>query len=614
MEGDLVRMRSSAQVQSAAELHCDQIENNRDVRPARQDQALRQIPADNEWRLWLFLAIWFAAGVLQSIFTNLDGEEAYYATFARHLAWGYFDHPPALALFVRLGMLIFPGDLGPRFLLVLMSTATLWIGSRLVQRSQIPIYIAAVAGLALTQAGSFLIKTDVPLLFFAAAFFYFYREYLRGRERIAIAALPIAIAGMLLSKYHGLLVVALTLLSNPMLLKRPSFWLIALLSAVLILPHALWLYSHDFITIRYHLGGRTDGGFSWKNVFGYLFMQPFVFGPVIGVLLLPAALLAKSKDAFERALKFNLIGILAFFCVASFAVRIHMHWTSIALIPLLALAIPYIYDRPPLRKLFVQLAVVTVVAVIPIRVYLAWDFLPAFIDRKMQIVHGWDHWAQDVRRLADGRCVVFLDDYGSAGKYTYYTGETSHCYNSLWYENTQHDIWPIEESFRGKRAMIVNGTYVDHFQTTHATNGVEIRYRFVDDFQAYSKIKILLTASAPIHCVAEKPFDVPITLINHYDSPIAFEAHTELAPLLAYYFFKGDDLVTSGSFDFIAGTTLKHDLTRTVELRPPAIPGNYTLRLAIRPGWLPPSGNSAVYAVTVGPASEPSFPAAVGVN
>ena len=107
---------------------------------------------------------------------------------------------------------------------------------------------------------------------------------------------------------------------------------------------------------------------------------------------------------------------------------------------------------------------------IPVRIYLAWDFFPAFVDRKMEVVHGWHQWAQDVHRFADGRNVVFLDDYRSAGRYSYYTGETAHSYNSMWYQSTQHDIWPIEENFRGKRAMIVNGMPFDQFKTAYARN------------------------------------------------------------------------------------------------------------------------------------------------
>ena len=551
--------------------------------------------------LGLFLAIWFVAGVLQSIFTDLNGEEAYYATFGQHLAWGYFDHPPGIAFFTRLGMLVFSGNLGPRIMMVVLSTATIWIGSRLLDPRHIPLYIAAVCGLGLTQAGSFVIKTDVPLLFFETVFLYFYRDYLQGRHRISISVLPIAIAGMLLSKYHGILVVALVLLSNPALLKRWSFWFILLLSLVLVLPHAIWLRAHDYVTIRYHLGGRQDQAFRWTNVVAYLLMQPFVFGPAIGLLLLPAALMTRTRNLFERTLKFNLIGILAFFFVASFTTHIHMHWTSIALVPLLTLAIPYIDLRPRLRTIFVKLAVVTAATFVPMRIYLAWDYLPAFLDRKLEVSHGWSQWAQDIRNLANGRCVIFFNDYGSAAQYTFYTGEMALSYNAVDYQNTQQDLWPIEENFRGKRVMIVRGTLVDGYSTAYARNGARIQYRYGDDFQSYSKVRISLAQDPPLHFLAGKPFKLPITLVNYYVQPIFFKPHTEFAPVLGFYFFKGQTQVINGACDILSGTTLKDNLTRTIEIQPPAIPGKYTFRLAICPGWLPPPANSNLYSVTLDP-------------
>jgi Dolichyl-phosphate-mannose-protein mannosyltransferase len=551
--------------------------------------------------LRIFLVIWFIAGVIQSIFTDLNGEEAYYATFGQHLAWGYFDHPPGIAFFTRLGMLMFSGNLGPRFMMVVLNTATIWIGSRLLDPRHIPIYIAAVCGLALTQAGSFVIKTDVPLLFFETLFFYFFRDYLQGRQRIAIWVLPIAIAGMLLSKYHGIVVVGLVVLANPTLPKRGSFWLILLLSLALVLPHAIWLHAHDYVTIRYHLGGRQDEEFRWTNVAGYLLMQPFVFGPAIGLLLLPAALMAKTPNSFARTLKFNLIGILAFFFLASFAAHIHMHWTGIALVPLLTLAIPYLDDRPPLRTIFVTLAVATAVIFVPIRIYLAWDYLPAFIDRHIEIDHGWPRWAQDVRKLANGRSVIFFNDYGSAAQYMFYTGEMALSYNAFDYQNTQQDLWPIEESFRGKPAMIVKGTLVDGFTIAYASNGARIQYRYIDDFQGYSKVRILLTQNPPLHFLVGKPFKLPITLVNHYAQPIFFKPHTEFAPVLTYFFFKGKSQISTGSCDILGGTTLTDELTRTIDVQPPAIPGKYTFRLAICPGWLPPPANSKLYSVTVDP-------------
>ena len=44
----------------------------------------------------------FAAGRLELMF-----DEAYYRLWAEHLDWGYYDHPPLVALWVRVSTAIF---------------------------------------------------------------------------------------------------------------------------------------------------------------------------------------------------------------------------------------------------------------------------------------------------------------------------------------------------------------------------------------------------------------------------------------------------------------------------------------------------------------------------
>ena len=50
-----------------------------------------------------FLLGWLLVNLLQAGLTELDPDEAYYFMYSRDLAWGYFDHPPVIALMIRLG-------------------------------------------------------------------------------------------------------------------------------------------------------------------------------------------------------------------------------------------------------------------------------------------------------------------------------------------------------------------------------------------------------------------------------------------------------------------------------------------------------------------------------
>ena len=79
--------------------------------------------------LYLLIAL-FALNMAQSYFTELIFDEAYYWYYAQNMAWGYFDHPPMVALLIKMSSVFFNGELGVRFMSCILSVATflvLWL-------------------------------------------------------------------------------------------------------------------------------------------------------------------------------------------------------------------------------------------------------------------------------------------------------------------------------------------------------------------------------------------------------------------------------------------------------------------------------------------------------
>jgi len=235
--------------------------------------------------LIVFLLLWFLAGAVQGVFMPLSGEEAYYWLFSQHLQWGYLDHPPAVAFFAYLGSLFDSTEFGARLFSSLLSTATLALLYDLLGRKHLRLFIFMAIGLLAVHAGSFLVKTDVPLLFFEVLFFWFYKRYLADEKWVNILGVSLAIVGMLLSKYHGVLIVFFTLLSNLKLLQKRSFWAIVILSILFMLPHIYWLYQNDWSSIVFHLNDRADISFNPANVVSYVLSQPIVLGPLVSIPL-----------------------------------------------------------------------------------------------------------------------------------------------------------------------------------------------------------------------------------------------------------------------------------------------------------------------------------------
>jgi 4-amino-4-deoxy-L-arabinose transferase-like glycosyltransferase len=193
---------------------------------------------------YILLISWVLVDLLQAIFTPVHSDEAYYALYGRFLDWGYYDHPPMVALLTAFSGALFKGNLSIRFATVLLHGATVWLIWKSLPDKELTtrdvwVFFAVAASLVMFSVYGFITTPDAPLLFFTALFFYLYRLYL-GKPTWPLAiALGITFAAMLYSKYMAVLVAGCVWLSNVKLLKDKKVWVAACLSLVLFTPHIL---------------------------------------------------------------------------------------------------------------------------------------------------------------------------------------------------------------------------------------------------------------------------------------------------------------------------------------------------------------------------------------
>lgn len=174
------------------------------------------------------LGFWFVINLLQSRFTELLHDEAYYYIYALDLAWGYYDHPPMIALLIKMGTLFFDNELGVRLFISIMSVATIVLIVKMARVKNYLLFFALLFSIFIIHAGGFIAVPDIPLIFFTTLFLYFYKNYIERNRWIDVILVSLAIAAALYSKYLGLLVVVFTFVSNPQLLRRKTFWAIDL--------------------------------------------------------------------------------------------------------------------------------------------------------------------------------------------------------------------------------------------------------------------------------------------------------------------------------------------------------------------------------------------------
>jgi len=400
----------------------------------------------------IFFIIWFLINLIQASATGLMDDEAYYWVYSRFLDWGYFDHPPMTALMIKAGTLLFPGELGVRFFIVLTNTLTLWIIYKLLQKRNDGLFYLIAAGMAVLQIGGILAVPDLPLVFFIACFFYVYQQFLRNDSLKNTVLLGLTMSLMLYAKYHGVLVVLFTLASNPSLIKKWQSWLAVMIGAVLFVPHLVWQYNHGFPSVQYHLFERNAPAYKAGFTFEYLGGQLALMGPIIGWLLLWASWKYKPTNRFEWALRWNLFGILVFFGISTFKGRVEANWTIPVFVPLIILSHQYLTEKTKWWPFLRVSAIITLVLVLVVRVYMIADIEPLKWVKKDE-VHKNHEWGRVIKERAAGRPVVFIDSYQEASKYWFYTGDTALSVNTVNYRRNNYNFWPIEKQFCGRPVL-----------------------------------------------------------------------------------------------------------------------------------------------------------------
>lgn len=549
-------------------------------------------------RYWGLLAAWTLLNLLQAAFTDLWHDEAYYWMYAQHLDWGYFDHPPMIALWIKAGYTLFHNELGVRLLIVLANTAMVagvWHIADPQPAQDMPrtvLFWAIVAAIAPIQLAGYLAVPDAPLLFFTVIFFLLYKKYLSENTPLQALLLTLCIAAMLYSKYHGIIVVGLTVLSNGALWRRASFYGIAIGAAALMLPHLWWQYSHDFPSVHYHLTDRSAAPYSPLFTLKYLAGQLLLAGPIVAIPLLWLAATYRPQDVFERALKWNFIGTLAFFGLMSFKGEVEPNWTFIAFVPMIVLAYRALCAADTAsrwlhwvwRTLPISLALIFVV-----RIYFVHDFLPKTWLLRHEY-HKQREWAAAIAKVAGNAPVVFYDSYQNAAKYTFYTGNFAHSMSSYHSRASQYDLWQYEKNLQGK-SVIVSANWIERDKSLlRLPYGDTMSYFSAPRFFSYGRVKIEPQMNEWRVKRGTKTLDIPLKVIFP-ESEKPTWAHALSAPELFYRIARGRDELTNAS----AGRAMESFPLNTfspVTIQLPQEAGEYSLRFGIATDWRVPTLNT----------------------
>ncbi|HSB92892.1 MAG TPA: glycosyltransferase family 39 protein, partial [Flavitalea sp.] len=402
----------------------------------------------------LFYGTWFLLNFIQAWATGLFDDEAYYWIYSKFPAWGYFDHPPMIAMLIKAGTAIFNGELGVRFFIVILNVLTIFIIENLLEKKNPWLFYSICGSIAVAQIGGIIAVPDLPLLFFVSLYFLLYKRFTQNMNLVNSFLLAVGISLMLYSKYHGVLIVLFTLLSNPRLLTRYQTYVAAVISFILFLPHIYWQFDHQLPSVQYHLFERNASHYKSAFTTEYILGQVALAGPLIGWLFLYASMKYKPVSATEKALKWSLAGIYIFFLLSTFKGRVEANWTIPGFVGLIVLSHQYLVQRPALQRWVYRTLPFTLLLVFAGRIYMGLD-LPKSESFRKDEFHGNMESVRAIEARAKNENLVVINSYQTPSKYWFYSGMPALGLNTAEYRRNNYNFWPIEKQFIGKPAVVM---------------------------------------------------------------------------------------------------------------------------------------------------------------
>ena len=204
--------------------------------------------------------------LLAAAWTPITFDEAYYWMWSKHLAGGYYDHPPMVAVVIRLGTLI-AGDteFGVRLVSILSALPMSWAVYRATEILFGSRRAAASATILLNvtlmaAVGTLIVTPDAPLLVASSLLLFALAKVLETGQGAWWLALGAAAGAADLSKYTALFfgpAILLWLIAIPKLrrwLISPWLYLGGLVAIAMFAPVILWNAEHHWVSFIKQMG------------------------------------------------------------------------------------------------------------------------------------------------------------------------------------------------------------------------------------------------------------------------------------------------------------------------------------------------------------------------
>ncbi|MFY0604172.1 MAG: glycosyltransferase family 39 protein [Flavobacteriaceae bacterium] len=470
---------------------------------------------------YVVIGIIFLLNMIQSLTTELLVDEAYYWVYSQDLAFGYFDHPPLVALYIWISNHFFIGELGVRFIsnigYICMLIVTWKTIDHPLKKQYTPLFFVLFFSTALLNVYGFITVPDTPLLLFIALFLYAYKSYLKKKSFLSYLLLSLAMAGMLYSKYQGILVIFFVLISNLKLLRDPKILLSGLGTVLLFSPHLYWQFINDFPSIRYHLYERASvASYRIDDTLLHFVNAIAIIGFTFIIFYRAFFKGIKERASFHKGLNFIIGGFFVFFLFSSFRGHVQAQWLAPILLPLILITFNYLLENKKKRKSFYYLAIANICLILFCRIIVANENLSPV---RLQF-HGNKQWAETIKYKTKETDKLFINSYQNASIYWFYANEKAHYQKNYLGRKNQYGLIKDNESFKYDSIAHITRVRDEFSKVGIKSSGKDsIFVSFIKNYKPISAIEVNINDSENLVFNTTRENNLAVIISNpyHYD-------------------------------------------------------------------------------------------------
>ena len=221
-------------------------------------------------KTFLLIGVLFSTKLLLAFVLDLGNDEAYYWLYSQYWQWNYFDHPPLVAVWIRLFTANLSLEQYGGFIRLgsvvgcALSTWLLFKTGALLHSERAGWYAAVLYNISFYSgitAGLYILPDSPQMVFWTLGLFLI-AKITKDEDNWPNWLLFGVVAGLcIMSKIHGaFLWIGLggyVLFMRPSWLKRPQLYCAFLITALIISPIFFWNAMYDFATFRFH-SNRID--------------------------------------------------------------------------------------------------------------------------------------------------------------------------------------------------------------------------------------------------------------------------------------------------------------------------------------------------------------------